>query len=671
MPPKKAAATKAAAAPAAKKAAPAKKSAGVTKTTAPAKKTAAAAKPKAAPAKAAPAKAAPVKAAPAKAAATKAAPKKRKVAEEPEPEKEEEEEEEVEQAQDEDSEEEEEKPAKGSRKSAPPATKKRSTPVPAPKRAASAQPKKAKAAATKKKTPAPEADKENADPEPKVTGASSPTKRKREDTVEPSHDRGAAKDESEAEDKPAPEREIKQPRPVKRVRTAAPVSKVKIGAKINNAPDAVLDVFVFGEGSSGELGLGSMKYENKKPIDVKRPRINHNLSADKVGVVQLDCGGMHAIALTKDNKVLTWGVNDQGALGRDTTWDGGLRDADAEDSDSDSEDGEDSGLNPVESNPAEIDMSDVAEGTRFVQVAASDSASFALTEDGRVYGWGTFRASDGVLGFTPTIKIQKFPTLLAEPKKVVQIAAGSNHAMALDSAGKLYTWGCPEQNQLGRRCVQRELLASALRPGGVGLKRGVKVVKISCGSYHSFAVDKEGGVYTWGLNNFGQLAIEQDAGDSDAAVLTAVKVESLMDYKIVDIAGGEHHSLACTDDGRLLVWGRIDGHQTGLPFDSFTEENAIYDDYKKPRILKTPTVIPGLPKIVSVAAGTDNSFAITEDGKVYSWGFSINYQTGQGTSDDVEAPTLIDNTAVRDRNITFAGAGGQYSMLACHAEKKA
>ncbi|TLD29195.1 hypothetical protein PspLS_03909 [Pyricularia sp. CBS 133598] len=653
MPPKKATATKASAAPAAKKAAaPAKKSAGVTKTTAPAKKTAAA-KPKTAPAKA---------------AATKAAPKKRKVAEEPEPEKEEEE---VEQAQDEDSEEEEEKPAKGSRKSAPPATKKRATPVPAPKRAASAQPKKTKAtAATKKKTPAPEADKENADPEPKVTAASSPTKRKREDTVEPSHDREAAKDENEAEDKPVVEREIKQPRPVKRVRTAAPVSKVKIGAKINNTPEAVLDIFVFGEGSSGELGLGHMKYENKKPIDVKRPRINHNLSADKVGVVQLACGGMHAIALTKDNKVLTWGVNDQGALGRDTTWDGGLRDADAEDSDSEDE-GEDSGLNPVESSPAQIDMSEVAEGTRFVQVAASDSASFALTEDGRVYGWGTFRASDGVLGFTPTIKIQKFPTLLPEPKKVVQIAAGSNHAMALDSAGKLYTWGCPEQNQLGRRCVQRELLASALRPGGVGLKRGVKVAKISCGSYHSFAVDKEGGVYTWGLNNFGQLAIEQDAGDSDAAVLTAVKVESLMDYKIADIAGGEHHSLACTTDGRLLVWGRIDGHQTGLPFDSFTEENAIYDDYKKPRILKTPTVIEGLPKIVSVAAGTDNSFAITEDGKVYSWGFSINYQTGQGTSDDVEAPTLIDNTAVRDRNITYAGAGGQYSVLACHAEKKA
>jgi regulator of chromosome condensation len=71
-----------------------------------------------------------------------------------------------------------------------------------------------------------------------------------------------------------------------------------------------------------------------------------------------------------------------------------------------------------------------------------------------------------------------------------------------------------------------------------------------------------------------------------------------------------------------------------------------------------------------VTAGTDNSFALTADGKVYSWGFSVNYQTGQGTTDDIETPTLIDNTAIRGRKITYAGAGGQYSVLACpHADK--
>lgn len=170
-----------------------------------------------------------------------------------------------------------------------------------------------------------------------------------------------------------------------------PIMKIKIGAKINTAPITSLDVFVFGEGSAGELGLGAKVVDKKRPIDVKRPRKNPLLSAPEVGVVQVACGGMHGLALTKDNKILSWGVNDQGALGRSTKWTGGLRDVDA--ADSDSEDEDDTGLNPLESTPAEIDMSGVAPGTKFVQVAGCDSASFALTEDGRVYGWGTFRVS--------------------------------------------------------------------------------------------------------------------------------------------------------------------------------------------------------------------------------------------------------------------------------------
>lgn len=65
-----------------------------------------------------------------------------------------------------------------------------------------------------------------------------------------------------------------------------------------------------------------------------------------------------------------------------------------------------------------------------------------------------------------------------------------------------------------------------------------------------------------------------------------------------------------------------------------------------------------------VAAGTDNSFAIDKDGRAWSWGFSANYQTGQGTTDDIMTPTVIDNTAVRGKRLVFAGAGGQYSILA-------
>ncbi|KAM0295221.1 hypothetical protein ACHAPM_010902 [Fusarium culmorum] len=486
-------------------------------------------------------------------------------------------------------------------------------------------------------------------------------------TTKPAASKAKAKATSEEPEgkKPVAKAKTAKPAAAKKAEPKKKISFPGIGKKINEAPTKILDVYVFGEGSSGELGLGSKRINNKKPIDVKRPRLNDNLAAATTGVVQISCGGMHAVALTHDNKILTWGVNDQGALGRDTTWDGGLRDMDsAEDSDEDDED--DSGINPKESTPTAVDGEFFAPGTKFVQVVASDSASFTLTEDGRVYGWGTFRSSDGILGFSETIKIQPTPLLIKDLKNIKALSAGSNHILALDHKGNVVAWGCGQQNQLGRRIIERNKMSSLI-PQGVGLPRG-KIAKIACGSYHSFAIDKEGVVYGWGLNNFGEIGVESNAGEDDAVILRPAKLTYLDDYNITEIDGGEHHSLACSDKGDLLTWGRVDGYQVGFEFDKLSEENSIYDERGNARILFKPTIQPDVKDIVSVAAGTDNNFAISSNGTVYSWGFSSNYQTGQGTIEDIHTPTLIDNTAIRGKKIIGAGAGGQYSVLIGEAE---
>ena len=201
-----------------------------------------------------------------------------------------------------------------------------------------------------------------------------------------SRKRKADDDEEEAPVKKA--RVAKKPaarKPALKAKKPAPVKAPKPKVVINEAPTEKLNVYVCGEGSSGELGLGTAK----NAVDVKRPRLNPLLDANTVGVVQIAVGGMHCLALTHDNQILSWGVNDQGALGRDTTWEGKLKDIDAE-SDSESDD-DDSGMNPREAMPAPIPATAFPEGTVFVQVAAADSSSFALTDEGLVYGWGTFR----------------------------------------------------------------------------------------------------------------------------------------------------------------------------------------------------------------------------------------------------------------------------------------
>lgn len=253
----------------------------------------------------------------------------------------------------------------------------------------------AKAAAPKKKQAAAPAKKQAA-PAKKSAAKKAPAKKK--SGAAPKRKRGEREDENEGGGDEAPIAK----KPKKAART------------YGEAPTKPMHVFVFGEGSAGELGLGACKVEGKKPVDVKRPRKNVLLACKTARVVQVACGGMHSVALTKDNRLLTWGVNDQGALGRNTQWDGGLRDVDDEDDSSDDE-AEDCGLNPLESTPAEVDTRSILPGEVFVKVAATDSASFALTQSGRLYSWGSFRVSLHFLftSFSSTPSITSF--LLTNP----------------------------------------------------------------------------------------------------------------------------------------------------------------------------------------------------------------------------------------------------------------
>lgn len=224
------------------------------------------------------------------------------------------------------------------------------------------------------------------------------------------------------EDTSEPEKSASEAPPAKRAKTgeagdkkapkAAKVVPAKPKVVINHAPTDRLHVYVFGEGSSGELGLGTAK----SAIDVKRPRLNPLLPADTVGVIHIACGGMHVAALTHDGKVLTWGVNDQGALGRDTKWEGGLRDVGESDDESDS--GSDSGLNPFESTPTAITT--FPEGTVIVKLSAGDSHTLALTDEGLVYGWGTFRVSH----FWPRVYLSMILTVRAEQRRHPRLQAG-------------------------------------------------------------------------------------------------------------------------------------------------------------------------------------------------------------------------------------------------------
>jgi regulator of chromosome condensation len=176
-------------------------------------------------------------------------------------------------------------------------------------------------------------------------------------------------------------------------------------------------------------------------------------------------------------------------------------------------------------------------------------------------------------------------------KNIKLLATGANHVQALDHKGNVFIWGCGEQNELGRRIVERTR-ANALVPSQVGLSKR-KIGSIACGAYHSFAIDIENWVYAWGLNNFGQTGIAAGAGEDHALIETPTIVKSLQPYNIQKIEGGLQHSIACTTDQKVIVWGRCDDSQPGIPTDKLPQQDLAFNSRGKPRILLKPTIMPG------------------------------------------------------------------------------
>lgn len=263
-------------------------------------------------------------------------------------------------------------------------------------------------------------------------------------------------------------------------------------------------------------------------------------------------------------------------------------------------------------------------------------------------------------------KVQSTPALIPSLKKIKHLACGDNHVLALNDKGAVFSWGSGQQNQLGRRIIERNKL-NGLQPREFGLPKNI--AHISCGAFHSFAVHESGKVYAWGLNSFGETGIRENAGDNEAAIVHPTVVDSLSDKGITQISGGAHHSMAVNKEGHCLVWGRLDGYQTGLKIDSLSDDAVIKDERGHPRILIEPTAVQDIKASV-VAAGSDHSLAIDVDGRPWSWGFSATYQTGQGTQDDIEVATIIENTAVRGKKLNWAGAGGQFSVVTEPANPK-
>ena len=260
-----------------------------------------------------------------------------------------------------------------------------------------------------------------------------------------------------------------------------------------------------------------------------------------------------------------------------------------------------------------------------------------------VYDWGddaSGQLAQGVVGGLIPFPVPAFGNLIPgalAPFPAIAVAGGEQHSMALLADGRVMTWGDNTFGQLGRIGI------GGNDPIARPIANLPKIVAIAAGGYHCLAIDARGGVWAWGEDDFGQVG----NGGVVAAVPSPTRVINPLDNQdlllgVVAIAAGEKHSLAVLKDGTVRSWGLNNYGQLGIGI----TDAAPHPFPLHVAILNQ--VFPIMNGVV-IAAGGYHSLAIQTMGSAvaptfalaYSWGANDSGQLGNGTFAALNTPTPV------------------------------
>lgn len=125
---------------------------------------------------------------------------------------------------------------------------------------------------------------------------------------------------------------------------------------------------------------------------------------------------------------------------------------------------------------------------------------------------------------------------------IADIECGNSFCLARSEAGNLFGWGYNNYGQLGGSPNYCEFQPVPVE----GLPSGIK--QVTCGEYFSAALDSNGKVYTWGRGDQGQL------GHNDKSDLANPKKIDFPE-KIRKISAGDSHLVLLDEAGRVYVTG--------------------------------------------------------------------------------------------------------------------
>ena len=346
-------------------------------------------------------------------------------------------------------------------------------------------------------------------------------------------------------------------------------------------------VWAWGSNLSGQLGDGSNDSRNL-PVQVKGP----NGMGWLTDIIAIAAGNQHSIALSGDGHVLSWGSNTYGQLGN-----GSLEKS----------------YIPV------YVLNDQNEPFEHVSaIACGANHSFLVTEDNQLWAWG--KNESGQLGDGTTMNQNRPIRIVGLPEelRVLQLSPGDSHSLALLDNGQVWSWGDNTSGQLGIGSVISSLVPIRVLQADSEIPLE-NIVEIAAGAFHSLALSSDGYIWSFGLNQNGQLGNGGPVYTTSPIKVQTSTLENVLG-NIGKIAAGTDHSLAIQNNGKIWAWGKNDGGQLG----NATQTNTYYPSQV--------TIPSGLSDILAIEAGKAHSVAHTTDGKIWSWGNNYSFQLGTGNT---------------------------------------
>ncbi|KAL4640445.1 putative E3 ubiquitin-protein ligase HERC6 [Arapaima gigas] len=303
-----------------------------------------------------------------------------------------------------------------------------------------------------------------------------------------------------------------------------------------------------------------------------------------------------------------------------------------------------------------------------LQVACGEEHTLILSADGQV--WTCGRNSVGQLGGKD--RDPETPALVKGLVGVVGVACGRDHSLAVCQSGKVFAWGRDSEEQLGVKNSENH--ATKPREISIPVKPSVskRVVQVACGNHHSLALTIGGEVYSWGLNSHGQLGL----GSEVSRQPVPSQIQSLVGVPVTQIAAGGDFSLVLSLSGLVYCCGANGAGQLGL---SRVDEKDRFNVCVVPtlRALSVSSISCGeahtavLTK-VRVCYDTEDCWishehqglslhfaVVLQDGSVFTFGEGSHGQLGHNSTSNELRPRRVESLDGRATQI----ACGSYHTL--------